>query len=76
MWAQHRWHWWPFHPIGFAVAVGWLDQPDLVLGVDLLDTQRLDCALWWRASFSALKAIFLGLILGRWPFLACGASFT
>ncbi len=21
MWAQHRWHWWPFHPIGFAVAV-------------------------------------------------------
>ena len=23
-WAQHRWHWWPLHPIGLVIAVGWL----------------------------------------------------
>ena len=23
-WAQHRWFWWPLHPLGFAISVGWL----------------------------------------------------
>ena len=44
---------------------GLVDQPDLVLGVDLLDAQRLNCALWWRDLFQRLKPFFLGLILGE-----------
>ena len=24
MWARHRWYWWPLHPLGFPIAVGFI----------------------------------------------------
>ena len=39
MFAQHRWHWWSLHPIGFTIAVGLADQQDLVPGADRLGGQ-------------------------------------
>ena len=65
IWAQHRWFWWPFHPIGFAIAVGWLTSqiwPSALIAwlLKLVILKFGGVQLFQRA-----KPFFLGLILGE-----------
>ena len=65
MWAQHRWYWWPLHPVGLAIGVGWLTGHiwfcALVTWVQKLTI--LHC--WGSGMFRKLKPLFFGMILGE-----------
>lgn len=65
MWAQHRWFWWPLHPLGFAIGVGWLTghiwfSALVAWGLKLVILQYGGARL-----YGGLKPFFLGLILGE-----------
>ena len=63
--AQHRWFWWPLHPLGFAISVGWLAGhiwfPALVAWVLKLTIIRYGGG----SLFQTFKPFFLGLIIGE-----------
>ena len=63
--AQHRWFWWPLHPLGFAISVGWLAGhiwfTSLVAWVLKLTIMRYGGA----SLFQTLKPFFFGLIIGE-----------
>ena len=65
MFAQHRWHWWSLHPIGFTIAVGWLTSkiwfPALIAWVIKLTI----LFFWGPRMFQVMKPFFLGLIMGE-----------
>ena len=65
MWAQHRWHWWPFHPIGFAVAVGWLTSQIWFSALICWILKGSIVRFGGVTLFQRLKPFFLGLILGE-----------
>ncbi|MGB1890929.1 MAG: DUF6785 family protein [Candidatus Latescibacterota bacterium] len=65
MWAQHRWHWWPFHPIGFAVAVGWLTSQIWFSALICWILKGSIVRFGGVNLFQRLKPFFLGLILGE-----------
>ena len=53
MWGHYRFYWWPLHPLGFVVGVGWLTSQiwfSVLLGMPL---------------YEKAKPFFLGLILGE-----------
>ena len=64
-WAQHRWFWWPLHPLGFALSVGWLAGhiwfTSLVAWVIKLTIMHYGGV----RLYQNLKPFFLGLILGE-----------
>ena len=65
MFAQHWWHWWSLHPVGFTIAVGWLTSklwfPALVAWVIKLTI----LFFWGPRMFQAMRPFFLGLIMGE-----------
>ena len=63
MMAQHRWLWWPFHPLGFPVSVGFRGMFFSVFLGWLFKTVILRYA--GVGLFNQLKPFFLGLILGE-----------
>ena len=65
MWSQHRWHWWPFHPIGFAVAVGWLTSQIWFSALICWILKGSIVRFGGVNLFQRLKPFFLGLILGE-----------
>ena len=65
MWAQHRWHWWPFHPIGFAVAVGWLTSQIWFSALICWILKGSIVRFGGVHLFQRLKPFFLGLVLGE-----------
>ena len=65
MWAQHRWHWWPFHPIGFAIAVGWLTSQIWFSALICWILKGSIVRFGGVHLFQRLKPFFLGLILGE-----------
>lgn len=65
MWAQNRWFWWPLHPIGFAIAVGWLTS-QIWFSAMVAWLLKLVISRFGEARlFQNLKPFFLGLILGE-----------
>ncbi len=63
--AQKRWFWWPLHPLGFTVAVGWLTSeiwfPAFVAWI-------LKLAIVGYGGvrlYQLFKPFFLGMILGE-----------
>ena len=63
--AQHRWHWWSLHPLGFTIAVGWLTN-SLWFSAMLAWLLKLTILFFWGGRmFLAMKPFFLGLILGE-----------
>jgi hypothetical protein len=65
VYATHRWLWWPLHPIGFAIAVGWLTGH---IWFSALVCWVLKSAILHYGGprrFAALRPFFLGLILGE-----------
>jgi len=65
MWAQHRWYWWPLHPIGFAIAVGWLTSSIWFSALLAWLFKLTILHVGGGKLFRSLKPFFLGLILGE-----------
>ena len=65
MWGQHRWHWWPLHPIGFAVAFGWLTSSVWFSALIAWILKAVILHVGGGKLFLTLKPFFLGLILGE-----------
>ncbi len=65
MWAQHRWHWWPLHPIGLAISVGWLVQSIWFSALVSWLLKAIILHVGGSKLFRLLKPFFLGLILGE-----------
>ena len=65
MFAHHRWHWWSLHPLGFAIAVGWLTS-SIWFSAMLAWMMKLTILYFWGGRmFRMMKPFFLGLILGE-----------
>ena len=65
MWAQHRWHWWPFHPVGFAISVGWLTSQIWFSALIAWLLKGVIVRFGGVRLFRNLRPFFLGLILGE-----------
>jgi hypothetical protein len=65
IWAQHRWFWWPFHPVGFAIAVGWLTSQIWFSALIAWILKAIIVRFGGVHLFQNLKPFFLGLILGE-----------
>jgi len=65
MWGHHRFYWWPLHPLGFVVSVGWLTG-QIWFSVFLAWCSKLVIVKWGgMLLFEKAKPFFLGLILGE-----------
>ena len=63
--AQHRWHWWSLHPLGFTIAVGWLTSK-IWFSAMLSWLIKLTILFFWGPRmFQIMKPFFLGLIMGE-----------
>ena len=63
--AQHRWAWWPFHPLGFGLSVGWLTGY-IWFTCPVAWVIKLTILHYGGARlYQSLKPFFLGLILGE-----------
>jgi hypothetical protein len=65
MWAQMRWFWWPLHPIGFTIAVGWLTSSIWFSALIAWLLKAIILHVGGGKLFQTLKPLFLGLILGE-----------
>ena len=65
MWAQHRWYWWPFHPIGFAISIGWLTSQIWFSALIAWIVKGVIVRFGGLTLFRNAKPFFLGLILGE-----------
>ena len=63
--AQHRWHWWSLHPLGFAIAVGWLTSSIWFSAMLAWLLKLIILFFWGPRMFQVMKPFFLGLILGE-----------
>ena len=63
--AQHRWFWWPFHPVGFAIAVGWLTSQIWFSALIAWILKLVIVRFGGVHFFQSMKPFFLGLILGE-----------
>ena len=65
MLAQHRLHWWPLHPLGFVICVGWMSG-QIWFSVFVAWLLKLSILRYGGiVLFHKLKPFFLGLILGE-----------
>jgi hypothetical protein len=65
MWAQHRLYWWPLHPIGFVIGVGWLTG-QIWFSVMVAWLLKLVILRYGGIRlYNGLKPFFLGMILGE-----------
>jgi len=65
MLAQHRLHWWPLHPLGFVICVGWMTG-QIWFSVFVAWLLKLSILKYGGAGlYYKLKPLFLGLILGE-----------
>ena len=65
MWANHRWYWWPLHPLGFVVCIGFMTGH---IWFSAFVAWLLKAAIlnYGGASlFAGLRPFFLGLIMGE-----------
>ena len=65
MWAQHRWYWWPFHPIGFAISIGWLTSQIWFSALIAWIVKGVIVRFGGLPLFRNAKPFFFGLILGE-----------
>ena len=70
MLAQTRFYWWPLHPVGFVVSVGWLTGQIWFSVFIAWMLKAVILKYGGNNLFTAAKPLFLGLILGE----ACTAG--
>lgn len=65
MWGHHRFYWWPLHPLGFVISIGWLTGQVwfsvFIAWLAKLSITRMGGAL----LYERFKPCFLGFILGE-----------
>ena len=65
MWGHHRFYWWPLHPLGFVISIGWLTGQVwfsvFVAWLLKLSITKIGGARLYERG----KPFFLGLILGE-----------
>ena len=65
LWGHHRFYWWPLHPLGFIVSVGWLAN-QVWFSVLIAWALKLGIVKWGGMPlYERAKPFFLGLILGE-----------
>ena len=65
LWGHHRFYWWPLHPLGFIVSVGWL-AGQVWFSVFIAWALKLGIVKWGGMPlYERAKPLFLGLILGE-----------
>lgn len=65
LWGHHRFYWWPLHPLGFIVSVGWLAN-QVWFSVFIAWVLKLGIVKWGGMPlYERAKPFFLGLILGE-----------
>lgn len=65
MWANHRWFWWPLHPLGFVVCAGFTAS-HIWFSAFVAWVLKVNILKYGGASLFALaKPFFLGMILGE-----------
>ena len=65
MWANHRWFWWPLHPIGFVVAPGFITGQIWLSAFIAWFLKAVILQYGGPGLFAQLRPFFLGLILGE-----------
>ncbi len=63
--AQKRWSWWPLHPLGFTVAVGWLTSEIWFPAFLAWALKAVILGYGGLRVYRFLKPVFLGMILGE-----------
>ena len=63
--GQHRFYWWPLHPVGYVISIGWLTS-HIWFAVFLTWLLKSFILKYGGiALFKTLRPFFLGLILGE-----------
>ena len=65
MWAQHRWSWWPLHPLGFAIGAGFITGHIWFSALVAWALKTSILKYGGSSLFAGLKPFFLGLITGE-----------
>ena len=65
MWGQHRFFWWPLHPLGFPISVGWLTAQIWFSAFVSWLLKLVILKYGGIRLFAAARPFFLGLILGE-----------
>jgi hypothetical protein len=65
MFAQHRFYWWPLHPVGFVISVGWLTGQIWFSVFVAWLLKSIIVKYGGARAFNVAKPLFLGLILGE-----------
>jgi len=65
MFAQHRFYWWPLHPVGFVISVGWLTGQIWFSVFVAWMLKSIIVKYGGARAFNVAKPLFLGLILGE-----------
>jgi len=65
VWANHRWFWWPLHPIGFVVAPGFITGQIWLSAFVAWTLKSVILRQGGPGLFVKLRPFFLGLILGE-----------
>ena len=65
IWANHRWFWWPLHPLGFVVCAGFMTGHIWFSAFIAWLVKVVILRYFGAALFANLKPFFLGLIMGE-----------
>ncbi len=65
MWANHRFFWWPFHPLGFVVAGGFITGQIWFSAFIAWLLKAIILQYGGPGLFTRLRPFFLGMILGE-----------
>ena len=65
MWANHRWFWWPLHPLGFVIAPGFITGQIWLSAFIAWLLKTVILQYGGPGLFAQLRPFFLGLILGE-----------
>ena len=65
MWANHRWFWWPLHPLGFVIAPGFITGQIWLSAFIAWFLKVVILQYGGPGLFAQLRPFFLGLILGE-----------
>ncbi len=65
MWANHRFFWWPLHPLGFVIAAGFITGQIWFSAFIAWLLKAVILQYGGPGFFAKLKPFFLGMILGE-----------
>ena len=64
LWGHHRFYWWPLHPLGFIVSVGWL-AGQVWFSVFIAWALKLGIVKWGGCRSTSGPSLFSRIDFGR-----------